>query len=372
MPRLPGIWPRPPALIDPSVLADLRSRIDNVRLVDLPAADGWSLGVDTDYLQELLSTWAHDYDWRLVEDRIRSLPWEVAGHPDTPLRMVHQRAATDDAAAVVLLHGWPDSVMRFEKVLPLLTDVHVVVPALPGNPFAAPTTTPVKSAAAMAEAVAAAMADLGYNQYVVSAGDVGTDIAESLAARHSKHVAGLHLTDLSHHHALNNPPADLSGAETATSSGFTGGTPTRAATTINSRPNPTPWPSVWATHPPGWPPGSLTSSTAGRTAQETSTRCHPRRRAELDHRVLGHRNYRDIVRAVRAPRTATRIHRRADRVHPVPSRHRQRATGVRGPVSQRPIMGRSVRRRPLRRLGTASGLPRRRKRRTGPPPTVSR
>jgi pimeloyl-ACP methyl ester carboxylesterase len=124
---------------------------------------GWSLGVDSGYLLDLLRTWAQDYDWRLVEARIRSLPWAVAGHPNTPLRVVHQRAAVRDAAAVVLLHGWPDSVMRFDKVLPLLTDVHVVVPALPGYPFAAPTATSGMSAAAMAEAVAAAMVDLGYH-----------------------------------------------------------------------------------------------------------------------------------------------------------------------------------------------------------------
>ncbi len=206
--------PMPP-MIQASVLHDLRARIRNARLVDLPAADGWSLGVDTDYLSDLLLTWAESYDWRMVEAEIQSLPWAVAGHPDTPVRVVHQQSATQNAAAVVLLHGWPDSVMRFAKVLPKLTDINVVVPALPGYPFAAPTAAPVMSAAAMAEVIATAMIDLGYSKYVVSAGDVGTDIAEALATHHSDHVVGLHLTDLSHHHALHNPPEDLSPAERA-------------------------------------------------------------------------------------------------------------------------------------------------------------
>ncbi|MDQ6658913.1 MAG: epoxide hydrolase [Actinomycetota bacterium] len=210
-----GISPSPPPVIDASVLGDLCTRIGKFRLVDLPAAHGWSLGVDPAYLKDLLATWVDDYDWRVVEDRVRSLPWVVAGHPDTPIRAIQQRAATEDAATVVLLHGWPDSILRFEKVLPMLTDVHVVVPALPGYPFALPSVNPGMSAAAMATAVAAAMADLGYDHYVVSAGDVGTDVAEALAARHPEQVVGLHLTDLSHHHALNDPPADLSAAETA-------------------------------------------------------------------------------------------------------------------------------------------------------------
>ncbi|GHH38959.1 hypothetical protein [Lentzea cavernae] len=36
-----------------------------------------------------------------------------------------------------LPHGWPDSVLRFEKVL---RDLDAVVRALPGYPFAAPVT----------------------------------------------------------------------------------------------------------------------------------------------------------------------------------------------------------------------------------------
>ena len=59
------------------------------------------------------------------------------------------------------------------------------------------------------------MAELGYEQYVVSAGDVGTDVAESLAAVNPDRVVALHLTDLSHHHARTNPPADRSPVEEA-------------------------------------------------------------------------------------------------------------------------------------------------------------
>lgn len=202
-----------PPVVRAQVLDDLRWRLRNFRLADLPVNEGWSLGVDTAYLNDLLTAWADHYDWRDVEARIRALPWVLAGSRETPVRAVHQRAPTTSAMAVVLLHGWPDSVMRFEKVMPLLADLHVVVPALPGYPFAAPTAHAGMSAAGMATAVAAAMAELGYDHYVVSAGDVGTDVAESMAARHPDRVVGLHLTDLSHRYALTNPPADLSAAE---------------------------------------------------------------------------------------------------------------------------------------------------------------
>ena len=52
----------------------------------------------------------------------------------------------EGGAVVVLLHGWPDSVLRYERVMPLLADLNVVVPALPGFPFAPPLTKPGMSA----------------------------------------------------------------------------------------------------------------------------------------------------------------------------------------------------------------------------------
>ncbi|GGP34040.1 epoxide hydrolase family protein [Saccharothrix coeruleofusca] len=200
-----------PETVPQPVLEDLRARLRAYRRVALPPGFGWERGVDGDFLAELVTYWAEHYDWRVHEARIRALPWELSG---VPVRLIHQRGATG-GVPVLLLHGWPDSVLRFEKVLPLLTEVTVVAPALPGFPFAAPMAGAGMSAAAMAEAVAAAMAELGYDRYVVSAGDVGCDVAEVLAAEHPDRVAALHLTDVSQHRFLIDPPEDLSPAERA-------------------------------------------------------------------------------------------------------------------------------------------------------------
>jgi pimeloyl-ACP methyl ester carboxylesterase len=97
----------------------------------------------------------------------------------------------------------------------MLTDVHVVVPALPGYPFATPAVRRGLSSAAAADAIAAAMAELGYDRYVVSAGDVGCDVAEVLAARYGRHVAALHLTDVSQYRYLVDPPTDVTESERA-------------------------------------------------------------------------------------------------------------------------------------------------------------
>lgn len=197
-----------PDPVDDSTLDDLRRRLRATNRVRLPAGTGWARGTDEDYLAELVAYWAESYDWRPHEDRIRALPW-TAGDG---YRAIHQ-PGPDGADTVVLLHGWPDSVLRYQRVLPLLTDVNVVVPALPGFPFAPPLTETGMSTTAMAGWVAAMMADLGYDRYVASGGDVGSVVAESLAVTDPDHVAALHLTDVPYTHLFAVRPDDLSDEE---------------------------------------------------------------------------------------------------------------------------------------------------------------
>ena len=199
--------------VAPDQLQDLSDRLSRTRLVAEPAL-GRSLGVDPDLLAHLLAHWRTAFDWRAQEDRVAAYPWVGTETSAVPVRTVVRRA--DPAAPVVLLlHGWPDSVLRFERVLEHLGDVTVVVPALPGFPFAAPVATGGMSSTGMADAVAAAMRELGFARYVVSAGDVGCDVAEALAARHPGAVSALHLTDVSQYHFLAGLPEDLDDEERA-------------------------------------------------------------------------------------------------------------------------------------------------------------
>ncbi|WP_072476999.1 epoxide hydrolase family protein [Amycolatopsis australiensis] len=190
-------------------MTDLRERLQRTRRVPTPWPDDPTRGIGGADLDALLARWADGYDWDTHERRIRALPWTTVPAGGTELRVIHQRAADPGAPAVVLLHGWPDSVLRFERVLPLLTDVHVVVPALPGFPFAAPLTTPGMSVDRIAGIVADALGELGYARYTLSGGDVGGAVAEVLAAGHPDRVAALHLTNVAPQHAFTADPATL-------------------------------------------------------------------------------------------------------------------------------------------------------------------
>jgi pimeloyl-ACP methyl ester carboxylesterase len=125
---------------------ELQERLQNRHRVTVPWSDDPTRGVGGAAFDALLDRWANEFDWGVHERRIDALPWQSVRSDEIELRFVHQRSADPDAPVVVLLHGWPDSVLRFERVLPLLADFHVVVPALPGFPFAPPLTTPGMSA----------------------------------------------------------------------------------------------------------------------------------------------------------------------------------------------------------------------------------
>src|SRR6478609_7372138 len=78
---------------------------------------------------------------------------------------------------------------------------------------ALPTEPPGMSTFDMADLVADALAELGIERYVVSGGDIGSSVAEHLAASHAEAVSALHFTDVPYSHLFAVDPDDLSQPE---------------------------------------------------------------------------------------------------------------------------------------------------------------
>jgi pimeloyl-ACP methyl ester carboxylesterase len=115
--------------VDDETLRDLSERLRMYRKALVPSGQGWSRGTDLEYLDELLLYWGNDFDYRAQERRLEQLPWTRVER-SVRMRLLHH-VVDIDRPTVLLLHGWPDSILRFERVLPLLADVNVVVPCLP-------------------------------------------------------------------------------------------------------------------------------------------------------------------------------------------------------------------------------------------------
>ena len=208
--------------IPESSLVDLHDRLQRTRWPDELNDSGWEYGTNLSYLKELVQYWQHDYKWRDSERRLNKWPQYKVTIEDQEIHFIHIRR-NPKALPIILTHGWPDSFLRFEKLVPILTEpevfggnasdaFNVVIPSLPGFTFSE-TFDSGPSLFEIHNLWAKLMTDvLGYDKFVAHGGDWGSIITEHLARSHSRHVMGIHLSDVPFLHNFQKPD-DLSDAE---------------------------------------------------------------------------------------------------------------------------------------------------------------
>ncbi|HET6532039.1 MAG TPA: epoxide hydrolase [Actinoplanes sp.] len=176
------------------VLADLRDRLRRTRWPEPATTDDWAQGPPLDYLRDLCRYWAEDYDWHATETRLNRWPQFRTTVDGLGIHFLHVRSPRADAVPLVMTHGWPGSVIEFEKVLaPLSRDFHLVVPSLPGYGFSDRPRRPGWTVERIADAWAELMTRLDYPRFVAQGHDWGTSVSTELGKRHPHRVIGLHL-----------------------------------------------------------------------------------------------------------------------------------------------------------------------------------
>jgi pimeloyl-ACP methyl ester carboxylesterase len=180
--------------ITDDVLADLRDRLRRTRWPEPATTDGWAQGPPLDYLRDLCRYWAEGYDWHATEARLNRWPQFRTTIDGLGIHFLHVRSPQADAVPLVMTHGWPGSVIEFEKVLgPLSRDFHLVVPSLPGYGFSDKPARSGWTVERIADAWAELMDRLGYPRFVAQGHDWGTSVSTELGKRHPDRLIGLHL-----------------------------------------------------------------------------------------------------------------------------------------------------------------------------------
>lgn len=179
--------------VDQAQLDDLQYRLDHARWpVDLPDA-GWTYGTEQAFLRGVVDRWRDGYDWRATEAELNSWGSFVTVAAGQRVHFLHTRSATDDAIPLVLVHGWPGSIVEFLDALPeLVKQFHVVVVSMPGYGFSGPTSQRGVDVTTVAAAVAEVMAQLGYERYLAQGGDWGAVVVRHLGERYAPNVAAIH------------------------------------------------------------------------------------------------------------------------------------------------------------------------------------
>ncbi|MEU2394641.1 epoxide hydrolase family protein [Streptomyces sp. NPDC007369] len=185
-------------------LDDLQARLAATRWPDELPGVGWSRGVPAAYLKELAEYWRTTYDWRAHEAALNTHPQFMTTIGGQNIHFLHVRSPRADATPLMLLHGWPGSVVDFLDVIGPLSDppthggeavdaFHLVIPSLPGFAFSTPLAGPGMGAVRMAGALTGLMARLGYARYGVHGYDTGSWVAPEMGRQAPENVIGVHV-----------------------------------------------------------------------------------------------------------------------------------------------------------------------------------
>jgi epoxide hydrolase len=171
------------------------------------AANSWEYGTPSEYLKDLIAYWRSEFDWRAAEKRINAYPQYLVEIDGYDTHFFHVRSPERTATPLLLVHGWPGSIVEFLDVLPRLVDparfggdpadaFHVVCPSLPGFGNSAAAQTPGMGPGRIAALHAELMTRLGYERFVAQGGDWGAICVRYLPGICADRLLGVHFNSL--------------------------------------------------------------------------------------------------------------------------------------------------------------------------------
>lgn len=190
--------------VDQKQIDDLHERLQKTIMPSQIANSGWAYGPTNDYIKELVNTLLRKYDWRKHEAKLNEYPQFTAEIDGQNIHFIHVESSEKNAMPLMLIHGWPGSIIEFIDLIEPLTNpvkyggkaedaFHVVIPSIPGFGFSGPTKEAGWNNDRIAAAFNKLMQDLGYEQYGVHGGDAGAVIAPAMGRLAPKNVTGIHL-----------------------------------------------------------------------------------------------------------------------------------------------------------------------------------
>lgn len=187
-----------------ATLVDLRRRIAATRWPAKETVTDRSQGVQLARLQSLVQYWGTQYDWRKVEARLNALPQFLTTIDGLDIHFIHVRSKNSNAMPLLLIHGWPGSVLELVKTIGPLTDptsvggraedaFDVVIPSMPGYGFSGQPTTAGWGVDRMGRAFDVLMKRLGYDHYVAQGGDWGAVVVDAMGVAGPKGLLAIHV-----------------------------------------------------------------------------------------------------------------------------------------------------------------------------------
>jgi epoxide hydrolase len=178
-----------------AVLEDLKRRLAQARFADELADANWDYGTNAAYLKSLVDYWRDRYDWRTQERRLNQFDQFKTVIDGVDVHFIHQRSKQPNGRPLLLLNGWPSSIVEYVNVIGPLTEdgFDIVIPSMPGYGFSGKPRERGYNHDRIARMWVELMARLGYGRYAVHGSDWGNPVATRMALEDAAHVSALHL-----------------------------------------------------------------------------------------------------------------------------------------------------------------------------------
>jgi microsomal epoxide hydrolase len=199
-----------------TTLDDLHDRLARTRWATHRAEDDWTYGASSAYLHALIEHWRNRFDWRAQEQRLNRFHHFKAEVDGIHVHFIHERGHGPRPLPLLLTHGFPDSFVRFLRIVPMLTNpaafggdptdaFDVVVPSLPGFGFSDAPAHPGYTFH-IGDTLHRLMTEqLRYTTYAAHGGDWGSTVTEQIARSYPRSIFGIHLTDVPFWHVFQKP-----------------------------------------------------------------------------------------------------------------------------------------------------------------------
>lgn len=194
--------------VSDEILEDLKYRLDHTRFPEQLEDLDWERGTDINYLKSLVSYWRDEFDWRAQEEELNRFSHFHCEVDGIDIHFIHERGTGPNPIPIILTHGWPDSFLRYKKLIPMLTDpasyggnpedsFDVIVPSVPNFGFSSQPKHGGMNNSHVSELFVKLMTEkLGYSKFAAAGGDIGSGVTRYLAFNHPDLLIGIHLTDI--------------------------------------------------------------------------------------------------------------------------------------------------------------------------------
>jgi pimeloyl-ACP methyl ester carboxylesterase len=183
---------------------DLKRRLQSTRFPDAETPDDWSQGIPLSYMKEVNEYWLNEYDWQNRQSLLNQWPGYITNIQGLDIHFLHIRSKHDSARPLILTHGWPGSIVEFQKVIEPLTNpeacggnaddaFHLVCPTLPGFGFSGKPDKPGWNIEKIASTWNDLMLRLGYNEYFAQGGDWGSIVTTMIGVQNKGNCKAIHV-----------------------------------------------------------------------------------------------------------------------------------------------------------------------------------